>query len=181
MLLPVTKHLAIIRIGMLTLLLSMTSLVAAKDPTEAREENAKTFTVWLIRHAEKRSDQDDPELTPAGLARAQRVVTQLAGEPLAKLYSTAYRRTQQTAAPISTARNLSIQTYDPRHLDEFAAAIKQQQLNALIVGHSNTTGELARLLGAKEVPKIDESTYHWILRLDFSRNQVRLTLGSSDE
>nr|WP_222131836.1 histidine phosphatase family protein [Pseudonocardia sp. C8] len=66
----------------------------------------------LVRHAlpERVAHTDgthaDPGLTPEGHAQAARLVSALAGEPLAALYTSTMRRAAETAAPLAAARGL---------------------------------------------------------------------------
>lgn len=55
------------------------------------------------------------------------------------MYSTNYKRTQQTAKPTATAKKLEILSYNPREL--YAADFQKATVgkSVLIVGHSNTT------------------------------------------
>src|SRR6185436_2612241 len=55
-------------------------------------------TVILVRHAEKVIDPNnsDPDLSPAGQARAQEIVRIFSDAGINAIYATQYRRTQQT-------------------------------------------------------------------------------------
>ena len=55
-------------------------------------------TVILIRHAEKVIDPNnpDPDLSPAGQARAQELVRMFGDAGINAIYATQYKRTQQT-------------------------------------------------------------------------------------
>jgi len=81
---------------------------------------------YLVRHAEKVLDQRDPDLTPAGYKRADDLAARLASVPLSAIYSSDYKRTRQTAAPVATAQDVTITLYDPRDLAGFAAALKRR-------------------------------------------------------
>ena len=112
-------------------------------PVNAQESSqAQTTTYYLIRHAEKdRSDKTNrnPDLNDDGLKRAENWSRVFENIDFDVIYSTSYNRTIQTAQPTAKAKELDIQTYDPRQLysDEFAEAT--QGKTVLIVGHSNTT------------------------------------------
>ena len=54
-----------------------------------------------------------------------------------------------------------------RKLPELAALLKQQQQNALVVGHSNTTPDLARLLCDCVIEDMDESEYDRLIVITF--------------
>ncbi|MGH8077319.1 MAG: SixA phosphatase family protein [Lysobacter sp.] len=117
----------------------------------------------VVRHAEKRSDDPrDPLLTDAGLARAQRLAVSLAAEPLAAVYATSYRRTQQTAAPSAAAHGLPVTTYDAKQeAKQLAATLKHRHASGtvLIVGHSNTVPGIAAALCDCVVAPIGDSEF----------------------
>lgn len=116
------------------------------------------YELYLVRHFEKQSQQQDPELTEEGLKRAQSLVNLLANKDIAVVYSTSYRRTQQTASPSAQALGLDITSYSPSDLPAFAQQLKRNKQNALVVGHSNTTPALISHLGGK-AKKIAEYEY----------------------
>jgi len=85
----------------------------------------------------------------------------LTTEEINAIYSTAYNRTQETAAPTANRLGLSIKSYDPRQLEQFANTIRTGlDENLLVVGHSNTTPVLVNhLIGEDKYPQLDESQY----------------------
>lgn len=121
------------------------------------EPAASTPTLYLVRHAEKQSG-DDPALTEAGKARANALADRLDGVGIDTIWSTDYRRTMQTAAPLAERLDLQVQVYDPGDLAGFAEQLKANGETALIVGHSNTTPQLADLLGGDPGPEIVEAS-----------------------
>ena len=139
--------------------------VTMEDGHKVSFENAvdeSKTTIILVRHAEKRKDEKDPNLTTEGKQRAERLQEILAKVKIDKVYSTDYRRTQQTAIPVAQAKKLAIESYDPSDLTAFGKMIleKHRGQNILVVGHSNTTPTLMNILMQKEaVKEIDESDY----------------------
>ncbi|NHK29137.1 histidine phosphatase family protein [Parvularcula flava] len=105
-------------------------------------------TILLLRHAEA-GDGNDPALTAKGKARAERVANQLAGLPIRTIYVTDTIRARQTAEPLANRLDLDVSPYDPFALPAFAEALKMTTGPVLVVGHSNTTPELVRLLGGE--------------------------------
>lgn len=129
-------------------------------------------TIYLVRHAEKEPGRD-PNLAPIGKVRAADLVTHLEGADLSAIYSTDYRRTRQTAAPIALATGLPVIRYDPETLTEFAAQLRAQEGNTLVVGHSNTTPDLAAALGGTPGEAITEATeYDRLYVLTFTEQGV---------
>lgn len=135
-------------------------LLAACMPTR---EATPGVEFVIVRHAEKRSDDPrDPQLTDAGLARARRLATAMSSQPLAAVYATTYRRTQQTAAPSAAAHGLAVTTYDAKQdARAFAASLKQDHRSGtiLVVGHSNTVPGIAAALCACAVAPIPDDEF----------------------
>lgn len=130
-------------------------LSACGAPTSNPEPDA---TYYLVRHAEKTKDKKDPALTAEGIKRAQDLALWLKGVPLTKIYSSDYRRTRDTAAPIASLTKLEMILYNPSDLGSFAKELLMETGQILVVGHSNTTPELSELLGGKSGQPIVEAT-----------------------
>lgn len=132
------------------------------DNLKGQVEASNAFTIYLSRHGEKLKDASnpkDPDLTECGHMRANRLARMLDSVDLKAVYSTDYRRTQNTAKPTAQSKGLKVKSYDPRQLEEFANALQTRSENVLVVGHSNTTNVLAGLLANKQFEQIDESEY----------------------
>jgi broad specificity phosphatase PhoE len=128
---------------------------------EVKEENTLT-TFILIRHAEKGSDDPrNPSLSEAGLQRAQNLVVLLKHVDVNVLYSTPYKRTQQTIQPLADKYALSIQEYNPSNMDFLKEAWAQNKGKTIVIsGHSNTTPMVANyLLGDEKYSNLNESEY----------------------
>ncbi len=127
---------------------------------------AQAGTVYLTRHYEK-AKGDDPSLTADGAARASQLAAYFTTTPLQHIYSTSYRRTQETVAPLAQQQGLTVEDYDPSDLSAFADLLRQQTGFVLVSGHSNTTPVLIQLLGGPDV-SIGEDDYGtlYILKTD---------------
>lgn len=119
-------------------------------------------TYYLIRHAEKeRIDPSnrDPHLTEAGQDRAENWQKVFEEVPFDIVYSTPYHRTRETAQPTASAKQLAVESYDPRNLYDSLFKEKNEGKIVLVVGHSNTTPALAnKILGREVYPQIDDRT-----------------------
>ena len=123
-------------------------------------DTATTFI--LVRHAETTGSGSNPNLSAAGIDRANELVRILAEVDLHAVYATNFNRTMQTAQPVATASGSSITSYDP-----FApnTLIDNALLNfpngvILVVGHSNTTASMLNALtGSATYPDIPENEY----------------------
>src|SRR5882762_5377478 len=82
-------------------------------------------TIILVRHAEKGDDgTKDPELTDAGKQRAESLAKLLSKAKVDAIYSTAFKRTQNTVTPLAQQKGLTIETYNPSKLEEIDALIR---------------------------------------------------------
>ena len=139
-------------------------------------------TYYLIRHAEKDlSDKSnrDPHLTEIGKARALAWKAIFKEVVFDRIYSTAYYRTQETASPIAEDHQLNVEQYDPRNL--YSPDFKQatQGKTVLIVGHSNTTPNLAnKIIGKKMYTNIDERIHGNLYIIQCTRGTVTAQLLS---
>ena len=130
-------------------------------------ESQATTTVIFVRHAEKAlTPEGDPGLSTAGQQRAAELARQLVDADVVAgvdaIYSTSYRRTEETVQPVADALDLPIISYDASNtasiMDEIVRAHKGKIV--LVVGHSNTLPALIGNMGAsKKVPEIDENEY----------------------
>jgi phosphohistidine phosphatase SixA len=138
---------------------------------------AQNKTIILVRHAEKVDASQDPELSPEGKQRAERLMRVVKKYKPGAIYSTDFKRTRDTVAPMAARRRLPVQTYDARKPADLVDAImKSRTKRFLISGHSNTVPGLANLIGKKELFKnLDDSEYGaiWIIRI--KDGQVRKT------
>lgn len=141
-------------------------------PTQAQD----SFTLYLVRHAEKKADSEDPKLTQCGQLRAEQIATLLEHAAIKHVYSTAYQRTVATATPFAEQQKLTIKQYSPRSLAPFAQQLLKQKQNALVVGHSNTTAQLSALLSELDVAEITEKQYRNLYQIQVSESGKTLTL-----
>lgn len=138
-------------------------------------------TIYIVRHAEKQLTGNDPELTVAGNARAGKLAQILADKEIAHVFSTDYKRTRLTAAPASSEAGVEIEIYDPKNHDALAEQIRELEGNILVVGHSNTVGQLANYFvgDGDKYQDLEDSEYNFIyvvtLEKDGNSSVVRKT------
>jgi 2,3-bisphosphoglycerate-dependent phosphoglycerate mutase len=136
---------------------------------------AQDKTIVLVRHVEKDSsptaDKVDPELSPEGKARAERLAKLVKRYKPHEIFSTPFKRTRGTAEPIAKRRKKEIQTYDAAKPADLVGKIMDpasKTVHYLVVGHSNTIPSLANLIAKKELFKnLLESEYGvvWVIRI----------------
>ena len=141
------------------------------------QDSEDIFTIYLVRHAEKElsvSFPVNPPLTECGERRADSLAAFLKQVELDAVYSTNYTRTKNTAKPTAEMQELEVQIYDPRMLKEFAKRLIDQKEDALVVGHSNTTGVLAGLIIDEDIGSFDEKIYNRIYQVVIHNKSRRL-------
>lgn len=133
------------------------------------------YTLYLVRHAEKVADgSKDPNLTDAGRERADNIAERLQNKGIEDVWSSDYQRTRNTAGPLAAQLGLELEIYNPKNQTEFLTQLQQRHNNALIVGHSNTIPELARMLCQCEVGDMDETEYDRLIVIDVLNGQPKL-------
>ena len=145
----------------------------AVHPTEA----SGMLRAYVVRHAEKASDGDNPPLTEQGSARAEALRDLLTDQPIAAVYSTPYLRTTRTVQPTADAHGLEVTTYDPGG-DLPADLIAQHtDQTVLIAGHSNTVPAIVGGLGAELPDEIPHERYGDLWLVTRTHDQVELEHG----
>ena len=120
-------------------------------------------TVILIRHAEKIIDPNnsDPDLSPAGQARAHELARMFGDSGINAIYATQYKRTQQTVKPLADKLGLPITQVNSKSTPELLSQIRAQHRGEtiFIAGHNNSVPEIIAALGGPAYPTIPESEY----------------------
>lgn len=127
---------------------------------------AQPTTFILVRHAEKGNDgTKDPDLTDAGIQRAQVLATMLKKTQVDAIYSTAYKRTRGTVSPLATAKGLSVSDYEAFKTGEIDQMLKTNPGGTVVIsGHSNNIPWIANYLTGKESYKdFEDSEYENLL------------------
>jgi len=124
---------------------------------------AEPFVI-IVRHAEKGTNSDkDPDLSRAGVARAQILGSMLKDSGIKAVFATEFKRTQQTAAVVSKAIGGITPTMIPADATaELASKLRALNANALVVGHGNTIPYLIKALGIDSPVEITENDYSQI-------------------
>jgi phosphohistidine phosphatase SixA len=140
----------------------------------ATDKNS-SYTLYLIRHAEKQADgSQDPALTEIGKNRSKQLAVWFQDKNITEIWSSDYKRTRDTAKPLATGLDLELTVYDPRNLPDLVKNLRRHQRTALIVGHSNTTPELARLLCDCYIEDMDESEYDRMIVVSISNTETQV-------
>lgn len=121
----------------------------------------KAVTVFVVRHAEKGPEQPDPSLTPAGAARAAALAAMLADTRVSAIYTSQFKRTQETAAPLGQRLGVTPQVIDAGKTDQLVAALKALPpgSRALVVSHSNVVPAVVEKLSGEKVGELTDADY----------------------
>ena len=133
--------------------------------------SASAQSVFVVRHAERADAASggatmmatDPELSEAGRARAQSLAAILKDAGITAIYTTEYKRTQQTAEPLAKALGLQLTVVPAKDMPGLIDRIKGATANVLVVGHSNTVGEVVGKLGVTEPVTLTDKDYDNLL------------------
>lgn len=145
------------------------------------------MTVILIRHAEKAivpPENKDPDLSTAGLARAQELVKMFGDSGIKAIYATQFKRTQQTVKPLADKLRLPVTQVEAKKTTELVKQIRAQNAGQVIfiAGHNNTVPEIIASLGGPQLPIIPETEYDnlYILTVqsDGSAKLLKMKYGS---
>ena len=120
--------------------------------------------VVVVRHAEKAaSDGKDPDLSPAGRARAEALARILKDSSIAAIFTTEFKRTQETAAPTATLALVTPTVVAAKDTDALLAKLHQLNGNALVVGHGDTIPNIIKALGINNTINIPDEDYSELL------------------
>ncbi len=133
-------------------------------------ESQATTTIIFVRHTDTASmpmpRTDDPPLSALGRRRAELLAATLVDVDvvagLDAIYATEYRRTQETAAPLSARLDLPVTAADTKNVEGLIAKILKDHKGkiTLVVAHADTIALLiAELGGSKNVPAIEADEY----------------------
>ena len=175
-------------------LLLLTALLMSASAHAAVAQPAQ---IILLRHAEKPANPEDPHLSPAGVKRAERLVTFIMtdramsrfGLPVAVFATQSTKhdngqRTQETVAPLATALKLPVQT--PFLSKDYAALATQILANPAYAGKSvlicwnhDEIPKLAAALGVKpRPPKTKNSVFDKVYVISYQNRTPTLATFS---
>ena len=170
-----------------------------QTPVPTDSPAARPAQILLIRHADKPADSEDPHLSPAGVKRAQRLVSFITtdpamtrfGLPVAVFATQATKhdngqRTQETVAPLARALKLPVQT---PYLGKDYAALAKLILTSpayagktvLICWNHEEIPQLAAALGVTpEPPKWKGSVFNRVYVISYQNGTAVLATSRYD-
>ncbi len=147
-------------------------------------------TVYLVRHAEKVDDSDDPVLSEAGMARARALADSLEGADIDAIFVTPFQRTGLTAQPLAERVGITPVVVPVEGGTDSLTIRTARQIRALppgsaalVVGHSNTVGALVEALGGPPTANLPDCEYNTLFEVTMA-DSVRFeayTYGAASE
>jgi broad specificity phosphatase PhoE len=120
--------------------------------------------VIIVRHAEKAANGgNDPDLSSAGRARAEALARILKDSGITAIFSTEFKRTQETAAPIATSTHVTPTMVAAKDTVALVTKLHQLNGNALVVGHGDTIPNIVKALGINSPINIPDADYSELL------------------
>jgi len=120
--------------------------------------------VVIVRHAEKAADGGaDPELSSAGRARADALARILKDSGITAIFTTEFKRTQETATPTVTSAGVAPTVVAAKDTTGLVAKLHQLSGNALVVAHGDTIPNIIKALGINSPINIPDEDYSELL------------------
>ncbi len=120
--------------------------------------------VVIVRHAEKAANGgNDPDLSSAGHARAEALARILKDSGITAIFTSEFKRTQETAAPAATSAGVVPTVVAAKDTAALVAKLHQLSGNALVVGHGDTIPNIVKALGINSSINIPDADYSELL------------------
>ena len=132
-------------------------LFLAVLPLPARAQRA----VYLVRHADKANNDPDTPLSTKGIERAEALAALLEHAGVKAVYTSQFRRSKETAAPLATKLGLNPQVVTDGNPGKTLEKIRQDHPDGivLVVGHSDTIPELLKALAPESAVTIGPAEF----------------------
>ena len=115
--------------------------------------------IFVVRHAEKSADGNDPDLSAAGQERAEALARIVKDAEITAIFTTEFKRTQETAAPIAKELHVSPTVIPADQIFALVEKLRGLKGNGLVVGHGNTIPDLVKALGIATPVNVPENDY----------------------
>jgi broad specificity phosphatase PhoE len=118
-------------------------------------------TVFLVRHAEKGPEVPDPSLTEVGRRRAAELARVLSDAHVTALFTTEFKRTQETLSPLAAASGVTPVHLLARDVDILIEDLRKLSpgTRAVVATHSNLIHVIAQRLTGVTLPPLTDLDY----------------------
>jgi broad specificity phosphatase PhoE len=155
--------------ALLTLILAGCAYIAPLQPPA---------TFYVMRHLHTPAGAQDPDLTAEGQRHAELLVDQFGDKPPASIFVSNTKRAQQTAAPLAAKLGITPRVYVPGNAQALVAEVVKEPPPVLIVGHSNTVGDIIAALGGRRPEPLTHEDFGDIWRISGDRpTTTRIRIG----
>ncbi len=129
---------------------------------------ADRAVIFLVRHAERADEGaaaqknmmgNDPPLSKAGEERAKTLASMLRAAGIKRVYTTEFRRTRDTGAPLATAEHIELAATPAKDTRALLQRLNREQSPVLVVAHSDTIPDILHGLGIRADIKIGANEY----------------------
>lgn len=161
--------------------------LAAQDHNPAHHQagaaHEEPTIVIFVRHGERgTTPANDPQLTPAGQARARALVDAVRDAKVKAVLHTPLVRTRDTALPVAQHFGLTPEIVPlaagNAHIEAMAAAIKKHHgKTVVVVGHSNTIMRYIAALGGPTRADLCDHQYNGLYTLVLIHGEAHLIEG----
>ena len=170
------KH---IQLFLIIVIISIQGCISSNSAYSVDDFQCYPQAVYLFRHAEKQKikGEKNPELTIEGFIRAEAMADSLSLIQNGIIFSSEFKRTQQTVNPLAKKWNSDILIHtaiDPE--GQIKKALEKCNKTIIISGHSNTIPNLIRLFGIDNELKIEDDQYGDLYKIEWSSKSPVLTV-----
>src|SRR5206468_4638886 len=102
-------------------------------------------------------------LSSAGRARAEALARILKDSGITSIFTTEFKRTQETTAPTATSTHVTPTMVAAKDTAALVAKLHQLSGNALVVGHGDTIPNIIKSLGINSAINVPDEDYSELL------------------
>jgi 2,3-bisphosphoglycerate-dependent phosphoglycerate mutase len=140
---------------------------------------ATTQTFYIVRHAEKAANSEDPGLSQAGIDRGVALEKLMADKKLDTVFTSNFKRTILTGLSVALPQGLpqvALKQAPQNELNTFIARLKNihSTKNLLVVGHTNSVPPIVQALSGQQIPNIAETDYNNLYIVTIKGKQISL-------
>tara|TARA_B100000809_G_C15121310_1_gene524395 strand:- start:2022 stop:2552 length:531 start_codon:yes stop_codon:yes gene_type:complete len=136
-------------------------------------EHKNSGTIYIVRHAEKVKEGENPDLTAYGHQRAQELANYLKNGNIEGMYATDFLRVKNTAKPLADKLGIEVEIYKKKKTKSLMKDILKKGGNHLVVGHWGTANEaFSYFKVAPEYNTEEANNDNRILKVTYSENKL---------